>query len=235
MTRKELIKALRCFASEDYCPFDECNEKCPYWMEIDKYDIDNPNAEISDVHQLCCAAADLLEQDAQGWISVKDRIPEYGEQVLLTAYGWSDTTVYIGQLKHMDAETSWLTGITNKESEWCIRGWSYLKEPVVTHWMSLPEPPKEDDDDRNCVCCKYQDGTGGVNIPDTALANADEICALRDQVHNLTLYLTEALALCPEDLKVLEEWHHGLPGYAPEPEAAYAACRVEEKNEIPME
>lgn len=64
MTRKEIVKALRCFASEDYCPFDECNEKCPYWLEIDKYDIDNPNAEISDVHQLCCAAADLLERDA---------------------------------------------------------------------------------------------------------------------------------------------------------------------------
>lgn len=53
-----------------------------------------------------------------------------------------------------------------------------------------------------------------------------EVCALRDQVHNLTLYLTEALALCPEDLKVLEDWHPGLPGYAPEPEEAYAACRV---------
>lgn len=43
-----------------------------------------------------------------------------------------------------------------------------------------------------------------------------EVCALRDQVHNLTLYLTEALALCTEDLKVLEDWHPGLPGYAPE-------------------
>lgn len=43
-----------------------------------------------------------------------------------------------------------------------------------------------------------------------------EVCGLRDQVHNLTLYLTEALALCPEDLKVLEDWHPGLPGYAPE-------------------
>lgn len=64
MTREEIVKALRCFASEDNCPFDECNKKCPYWMEIDKYDIDNPNAEISDVHQLCRAAADMLEQDA---------------------------------------------------------------------------------------------------------------------------------------------------------------------------
>lgn len=43
-----------------------------------------------------------------------------------------------------------------------------------------------------------------------------EVCELRDQVHNLTLYLTEALALCQEDLKVLEDWHPGLPGYAPE-------------------
>nr|DAU37865.1 MAG TPA: hypothetical protein [Caudoviricetes sp.] len=55
---------------------------------------------------------------------------------------------------------------------------------------------------------------------------AAEVCALRDQVHNLALYLTEALALCPEELKVLEEWHPGLPGYAPEPEEACAACRV---------
>ena len=22
------------------------------------------------------------------------------------------------------------------------RGWSYLKEPMVTHWMPLPEPPE---------------------------------------------------------------------------------------------
>lgn len=53
-----------------------------------------------------------------------------------------------------------------------------------------------------------------------------EVCALRDQVHNLMLYLTEALALCPEALKVLEDWHPGLPGYAPEPEEACTACRV---------
>lgn len=79
------------------------------------------------------------------WISVKDRLPERGEQVLLIAYGWKDTTVYIGRLEHMSPETSWLTGITSKESEWCIQGWSYLREPIVTHWMPLPEPPKEDE------------------------------------------------------------------------------------------
>lgn len=79
------------------------------------------------------------------WISVKDRLPECGEKVLLIAHGWEDTTVYIGRLEHMNPETSWLTGITSKESEWCIQGWSYLREPIVTHWMPLPEPPKEDE------------------------------------------------------------------------------------------
>lgn len=35
---------------------------------------------------------------------------------------------------------------------------------------------------------------------------------------------------CPHDddvrNEVLEDWHPGLPGYAPEPEEACAACRV---------
>ena len=89
-------------------------------------------------------AADVVARNEKpGWISVKDELPEHGEQVLLIAYGWSNTTVYVGQLKHMDAETSWLTGITSKESEWLIQGWSYLREPIVTHWMPLPQSPKE--------------------------------------------------------------------------------------------
>lgn len=132
MTREEIVKALRHCASAGFCM--EC--------VLGNLKVSTGKCEQILMH----AAADMLEQDAKtGWISVKDRLPEYGEQVLLTAYGWSDTTVYIGQLKHMDAETSWLTGITSKESEWCIEGWSYLKEPVVTHWMPLPEPPKEAD------------------------------------------------------------------------------------------
>ena len=98
------------------------------------------------VDKVLFAAADLLEQDAEktSWISVKDRLPEHGKQVLLIAYGWKGTTVYLGKLEHMCPETSWLTGITSKESEWCIQGWSYLKEPLVTHWMPLPEPAKEE-------------------------------------------------------------------------------------------
>ncbi len=55
-----------------------------------------------------------------------------------------------------------------------------------------------DDDVRNCVCCKYQDYTGGiecdVNDLNQLVFETDELCALRDQVHNLTLYLKEAIS-----------------------------------------
>lgn len=148
MTRKEIVKALRCFASEDYCPFDECNEKCPYWMEIDKYDIDNPNAEISDVHQLCCAAADLLEQDAKktNWISVKDRLPEKsGHYLICTSInywhgGCWDTNSSDGTTKGYDDTTMSVLDCYID----CTHDWNRVCNCHVTHWMPLPEPPKEE-------------------------------------------------------------------------------------------
>lgn len=76
------------------------------------------------------------------WISVKDRLPEPGKEVLLIVHGWQSRLIYIGELNHIAAEKSWLTGVTSAESDWCIWGWSYLKEPHVTHWMPLPEPPE---------------------------------------------------------------------------------------------
>ena len=128
MTREEIVKALRCFASEDNCPFDECNEKCPYWMEIDKYDIDNPNAEISDVHQLCRAAADLLEQDAKktGWISVKDRLPKDGTPVIVLCRHASHPGVWY-----------WATEFTTQKSHMWHDG-------TARYWFPLPKPPKEE-------------------------------------------------------------------------------------------
>lgn len=79
-----------------------------------------------------------------GWISVKDKLPEPEQDVLVIAHGWSGRLLYIGSYQRMEAETSWLTGVTSKASDWSLWGWSYLREPEVTHWMPLPEPPKED-------------------------------------------------------------------------------------------
>ena len=79
----------------------------------------------------------------QEWISVNDRLPDDEQEVLVIAHGWDGRLVYVGRHKRVEAQKSWLTGITNKPSEWSLWGWSYLKEPMVTHWMPLPEPPEE--------------------------------------------------------------------------------------------
>lgn len=88
---------------------------------------------------------ELPEVAERGWISVEERLPEPEREVLLIAHGWKSRILYIGCLHHMDAQKSWLTGITSKESDWLMQGWSYFKEPTVTHWMPLPELPKEAD------------------------------------------------------------------------------------------
>ena len=78
----------------------------------------------------------------QEWISVDDRLPNDEQEVLVIAHGCDGRLVYVGSYKRVEAQKSWLTGITNKSSEWSLWGWSYLKEPMVTYWMPLPQPPK---------------------------------------------------------------------------------------------
>lgn len=67
-------------------------------------------------------AAQEMLQKAGRWISVKERMPEDGKNVL--AYEG-------GGFFYID----WCV-----EGEWVIAGQSC---GVVTHWMPLPEPPKE--------------------------------------------------------------------------------------------
>lgn len=78
----------------------------------------------------------------QEWIPVTERLPELDKEVLLIVHGWEDRLYYTGCLHRQETERSWLTGIESKASDWKICGFSYLREPSVTHWMPLPEPPK---------------------------------------------------------------------------------------------
>lgn len=100
----------------------------------------------------------MLEEDATivpQWISVKDKLPEPEQDVLVIAHGWGNRLLYIGSYQRAEAETSWLTGVTSKASDWSLWGWSYLKEPEVTHWMPLPDPPK----DTETACRRKECGT----------------------------------------------------------------------------
>lgn len=118
MTHEEIVKALRCVSCREKCPVVNCDEGCPYWLDDDKFSIDGLDAEITTKEELCRAAADMLEQDARGWISVKDRLPENDDEVAIASGSYMTTGYYDGEWHGM---------------------LSY-----VTHWMPLPEPPREE-------------------------------------------------------------------------------------------
>lgn len=67
---------------------------------------------------------------AQQWISVEDRLPDFGQRVLVVCkhnYCEDDDFIDI------------LISVIFEDKIW--RTWSGYK---VTHWMPLPEPPKEE-------------------------------------------------------------------------------------------
>ena len=66
-------------------------------------------------------AADELRK--RQWISVKDRLPEYNQRVL----------VYAPCMRYSD------TGPIAIQSGWMCKN----KHHGITHWQPLPEPPKE--------------------------------------------------------------------------------------------
>ena len=127
-TPEEIKKGL------EICIADRSCRDCPY---------NNGNCDMQ-LERDALSYIQLLEAQQPRWISVGERLPEEDQEVLLIAHGWEPQSMYIGHLHHVEAETSWLTGITSKESEWSISGWSYLRAPEVTHWMPLPQSPEEE-------------------------------------------------------------------------------------------
>ena len=53
--------------------------------------------------------------------------------------------IFTGELKEVKADNGGgnFFGIPTPGSEWTLWGWSYYEKPNVTHWMPLPELPKE--------------------------------------------------------------------------------------------
>ncbi|MCR9263332.1 MAG: DUF551 domain-containing protein [Flavobacteriaceae bacterium] len=65
------------------------------------------------------------------WISVKDRLPEQTSDVLV-CYPLIDG--YIGMASACYDEGKW----------WDYKGDNVISIYQITHWMELPEPPKQD-------------------------------------------------------------------------------------------
>lgn len=139
-TPEEIKKGLECCGNSGKC------KGCPYYSGYELCMGTLAEDALAYVQQLEQRLVEV-NKTSMRWISVGERLPEKDQEVLLIAHGWESQSMYIGCLHNEEAETSWLTGITSKESEWSISGWSYLRAPEVTHWMPLPEPPKEEHHD----------------------------------------------------------------------------------------
>ena len=87
-------------------------------------------AGLSDL-AILLSGANTIDPVKQGWISVKDGLPEIDQKVLVYDAG-DETEIHVYHLRedldglYWDDEGGWAVDFEN-----------------VTHWMPLPEPPKE--------------------------------------------------------------------------------------------
>lgn len=145
MKNEEIVRALRCVSTaggENAC------EHCPYWKEEEVPEEERPiygadTMHSCDVDRVGLDGADLIErltdccaryadeiavaQERTRWTPVEERLPEVGRRVLATS------GVFVGE------------AFRAQSGEWArIYGpWNDFLERSVTHWMPLPEPPKE--------------------------------------------------------------------------------------------
>ena len=76
-----------------------------------------------------------LRDKVPEWIPVTERLPEPGKMVLLIVSGKvkNIVLVYACELGEFDTDEGWI-----------LEMWPEWKDPKVTHWMPLPEPPEEE-------------------------------------------------------------------------------------------
>lgn len=85
-----------------------------------------------------------------GWISVKDRLPDehdslFANNPYLKKNMWAKESDSVIVYVRFPDGTGRSTEGKLQDGKWWTRI-SPALEPTVTHWMPLPEPPKEDDD-----------------------------------------------------------------------------------------
>ena len=134
---EKLVKALRQCRENGNC------DTCEYNTGDNADCIDTMMAEAAD--ELEAADKRIAELEAaQRWISVKDRLPEENGSYLVFYHEWSDGSFLptyedcaIRVMRFLDSRKWRYPVCVDKRCE-------ADTHREVTHWMPLPEPPKED-------------------------------------------------------------------------------------------
>ena len=108
----------------------DVKEKLVELIEKASYECDEGTRDLYDMREVADGIADFLIAHGvtvQEWISVDDRLPEPGKQVII--YSRCDF-----------CESAFHIGIPGK---WRVT-WNHemLDADSVTHWMPIPQPPK---------------------------------------------------------------------------------------------
>lgn len=143
----ELLRALRCDESD----IADC-WKCEYGKNTDR----------CDTAKMMLQAADIIEKLSKySWISVKDRLPESGQHVLACCkYGngayvcCAFHTESMKEVCRFDCDAGAIYDEDTDEYYFPEGWWESVKNwdectcvaigDFVTHWMTLPGPPKEE-------------------------------------------------------------------------------------------
>ena len=73
------------------------------------------------------------------WISVKERLPELNQRVLVYIPRWRNDCWEVS-FRDKDKNGEWYKEFV---SDCCDTFDSYYNDNEITHWMPLPEPPKD--------------------------------------------------------------------------------------------
>ena len=117
MTKQQVIDILKCYkpSGNVYNGYDSIEEK------VDK--------------RICCLIDEIIErvkrEPDNEWIECRKKMPEYGKEVLVCDATYGDVFNAVRCRKREGQGDSWFTDC------------DYINYKAFTHWMPLPEPPKE--------------------------------------------------------------------------------------------
>lgn len=125
-TPDDIKKGLQCCINDGF----GCSEKCPYFNSLSN----GVDCEVKK-HSDSLTYIQQLESQVPKWINIRDCLPGLREKVLFTPM-CNEGAIYIGELNYVGEYGAAYFAVRNGKRKICYS---------ATHWMPLPEPPKEDD------------------------------------------------------------------------------------------